>query len=46
VAELIPDATLVILGGAGHGLYRSEAERYTSEIVTFARTLPARLPSR
>jgi pimeloyl-ACP methyl ester carboxylesterase len=44
-AELIPDATLVILGGAGHGLYRSEAERYTAEIVSFARTLPVRVPA-
>ena len=40
-AELIPDAALVILAGAGHGLYRSEAARYTAEIVNFARTVPA-----
>ena len=40
-AELIPDATLVILAGAGHGLYRSEAARYTAEIVNFACTVPA-----
>jgi non-heme chloroperoxidase len=45
VAELIPRATLVILDGAGHGLYRSKAGRYTTEIVSFARTLPARVPS-
>jgi pimeloyl-ACP methyl ester carboxylesterase len=44
-AELIPGAALVVLGGAGHGLYRSEAARYTAEIVTFARTIPAMLPS-
>jgi len=43
-AELIPGAALVILGGAGHGLYRSEAKRYTAEIVNFARTVPARVP--
>jgi pimeloyl-ACP methyl ester carboxylesterase len=46
VAELIPGATLVVLDGAGHGLYRSEARRYTSEIVRFARTLKAPVPSR
>ena len=40
-AGLIPGAALVILGGAGHGLYRSEAARYTAEIVNFARTVPA-----
>jgi pimeloyl-ACP methyl ester carboxylesterase len=44
-AELIPGAALVVLGGAGHGLYRSEAVRYTAEIVTFARTVPVMLPS-
>jgi non-heme chloroperoxidase len=42
--ELIPDAKLVILNGAGHGLYRSEARRYTAEMVNFAHSLPARLP--
>jgi pimeloyl-ACP methyl ester carboxylesterase len=42
-AGLIPGAALVILGGAGHGLYRSEAARYTAEIVNFARTVPAML---
>jgi pimeloyl-ACP methyl ester carboxylesterase len=43
VAGLIPDARLVILAGAGHGLYRSEARRYTTEILSFARALPAGL---
>ena len=44
-AELIPGAALVVLHGAGHGLYRSEAARYTAEIVNFARTAAARVPS-
>jgi non-heme chloroperoxidase len=44
-AKLIPGAVLVILDGAGHGLYRSEAARYTAEIVNFARTVPAMLAS-
>ena len=43
-AGLIPHARLVILAGAGHGLYRSEAHRYTNEIISFERALPARLP--
>ena len=46
-AELIRGATLVVLHGAGHGLYRSEAERFTGELVpAFAGRLPARVPSR
>ena len=40
-AGLMPQARLVILAGAGHGLYRSEARRYTTEIISFARALPA-----
>ena len=36
-AALMPRAKLVILAGAGHGLYRSEARRYTTEIISFAR---------
>ena len=36
-AALMPQAKLVILAGAGHGLYRSEARRYTTEIISFAR---------
>jgi non-heme chloroperoxidase len=41
VAGLIPHARLVVLVGAGHGLYRSEARRYTTEIISFVRALPA-----
>jgi pimeloyl-ACP methyl ester carboxylesterase len=44
-AGLIPHASLVILAGAGHGLYRSEGRRYTAEIVSFARALPAPVPA-
>ena len=40
-AGLMPQARLVILAGAGHGLYRSEARRFTTEIINFARALPA-----
>ena len=40
-AQLIPGARLVVLEGAGHGLYRSEAHRYSTEIINFAATLPA-----
>ena len=36
-AALMPQAKLVVLAGAGHGLYRSEARRYTTEIISFAR---------
>jgi pimeloyl-ACP methyl ester carboxylesterase len=43
-AGLMPQARLVILAGAGHGLYRSEARRHATEIISFARALPARLP--
>jgi non-heme chloroperoxidase len=45
-AGLMPQARLVILAGAGHGLYRSEARRYTTEIISFARALPATLAYR
>jgi len=40
-AQLIPGARLVVLEGAGHGLYQSEARRYATEILSFAATLPA-----
>jgi non-heme chloroperoxidase len=40
-ARLIPGARLVVLQGAGHGLYRSEAQRYATEIINFTATLPA-----
>ena len=36
---LMPQAKLVILAGAGHGLYRSEARRYTTEIISLAHAL-------
>jgi non-heme chloroperoxidase len=39
-AQLIPGARLVVLEGAGHGLYRSEAQRYATEIINFTATLP------
>jgi non-heme chloroperoxidase len=39
-AQLIPGAQLVVLEGAGHGLYRSEAQRYATEIINFTATLP------
>jgi non-heme chloroperoxidase len=40
-ARLIPGARLVVLEGAGHGLFRSEAQRYATEIINFTATLPA-----
>jgi non-heme chloroperoxidase len=40
-ARLIPGARLVVLEGAGHGLYRSEARRYATEIINFTAALPA-----
>jgi pimeloyl-ACP methyl ester carboxylesterase len=39
-AQLIPGARLVVLEGAGHGLYRSEAQRYATEIINFTANLP------
>jgi non-heme chloroperoxidase len=38
-ARLIPGARLTVLKGAGHGLYRSEAERYSAEIIDFTATV-------
>jgi hypothetical protein len=38
-----PDARLVVLQGADHGLYRSEAPRYTAEIINFTATLQAEI---
>jgi non-heme chloroperoxidase len=38
-AGLMPQARLVVLAGAGHGLYRSEARRFTTEIISFAHAL-------
>ncbi|WP_051342198.1 alpha/beta fold hydrolase [Pseudonocardia spinosispora] len=35
-AALIPDSTLVVLPGAGHGLYISEQSRYNTELLEFA----------
>jgi non-heme chloroperoxidase len=40
-AQLIPDARLIVLEGAGHGLYQSEAQRYATEIINFTAALPA-----
>jgi non-heme chloroperoxidase len=36
-AALIPDSTLVVLSGAGHGLYVSEQSRYNAELLAFER---------
>jgi pimeloyl-ACP methyl ester carboxylesterase len=38
--QVIPGARLVVLDGAAHGLYRSEAQRYATEIINFAAALP------
>ncbi|RMI35247.1 alpha/beta fold hydrolase [Nocardia stercoris] len=38
-AELIPNASLTVLPGAGHGLYLSEAEAYAEAITSFAASL-------
>lgn len=40
-AQLIRGARLVVIEGAGHGLYRSEAHRYATEIINFTAALPA-----
>ncbi|WP_285780851.1 alpha/beta hydrolase, partial [Microtetraspora sp. NBRC 13810] len=39
---LLPDARLVVLEGAGHGLYMSDPGRYNAELLRFAITLPAK----
>lgn len=38
--ELLPDSRLVVLEGAGHGLYHSASERYTGELLAFVGALP------
>jgi pimeloyl-ACP methyl ester carboxylesterase len=37
----MPDARFVVLEAAGHGLFRSEAQRYATEIINFTAALPA-----
>lgn len=39
-AELIPQATMVVFEGTGHGVYRSGAAAYGDRIAAFARTAP------
>jgi esterase len=41
-AELIPDARLVTLEGAGHTAHRTEPERFAGEVRTFLGSLAAR----
>ncbi|GAA1667034.1 alpha/beta hydrolase [Fodinicola feengrottensis] len=36
-AALVPGSRLVVMNGAGHGLYASGAGRYDSELIAFAR---------
>jgi non-heme chloroperoxidase len=38
-AALIPDSRLVVIPGAGHGVYASQAERYNSELLAFLSSL-------
>jgi len=40
-AALIPNSQLIVLPGAGHGLYVSEASRYNAELLAFARARSA-----
>lgn len=35
-AELLPDGRLVVVEGAGHGIYTSYSERYNAELLAFA----------
>jgi non-heme chloroperoxidase len=37
---LLPNARLVVVQGAGHGLYMSDPERYNTELLGFVRDLP------
>lgn len=37
---LLPDSRLVVIDGAGHGLYMSDPDRYNKEVLAFANTLP------
>jgi hypothetical protein len=36
----LPDNTLVVIEGAGHGLYASAAARYNGELLAFISTCP------
>ncbi|MEE4417818.1 alpha/beta fold hydrolase [Streptomyces bugieae] len=37
---LLPDSELVVIDGAGHGLYMSDPDRYNKEVLAFANALP------
>jgi pimeloyl-ACP methyl ester carboxylesterase len=37
-AALVPGSRLVVIDGAGHGLYTGDAARYNAELIGFART--------
>lgn len=37
---LLPDSRLVVIDGAGHGLYMSDPDRYNKEVLAFAHALP------
>ncbi len=41
-AALVPGARLVVVEGAGHGLYWSAADRFNAEVLDFVRGLPDR----
>ncbi|MDX6395374.1 MAG: non-heme chloroperoxidase [Streptosporangiaceae bacterium] len=41
-AALVPDSKLVVIEGAGHGLYASAAARYNSELLHFISACPAK----
>lgn len=40
-AALVPASRLVVIDGAGHGVYASDAARYNAELITFAQSLSA-----
>ncbi|GAB3989618.1 alpha/beta hydrolase [Actinoallomurus acanthiterrae] len=37
---LLPDSRLVVIDGAGHGLFMSDPDRYNAEVLAFIGTLP------
>ncbi|GAA4630494.1 alpha/beta hydrolase [Actinoallomurus vinaceus] len=37
---LLPDSRLVVIDGAGHGLFMSDPDRYNTEVLAFIGTLP------
>jgi pimeloyl-ACP methyl ester carboxylesterase len=41
-AALVPGSRLVVVDGAGHGLYTSAAARYNAELIDFARSCQVR----